>query len=98
MGYARTSDVLDYKLSDGGLMANLERLDTWTSEKPAEASPRHRFGVVQADGESIDAIAAWARGRSQPPAGAAFVPIIGHFECREACMRRLGAQPAQLRP
>jgi hypothetical protein len=27
-----------------------------------------------------------------------FVPLIGHFECREACMVRLRTQPAQLRP
>jgi hypothetical protein len=28
----------------------------------------------------------------------ALVPIIGHFECRDACMARMRAQPAQLRP
>jgi hypothetical protein len=27
-----------------------------------------------------------------------FVPIIGHFECRPACMARLRQQPDQLRP
>ena len=32
------------------------------------------------------------------PTTVSLVPIIGHFECREACMTRLGAQPAQLRP
>jgi len=26
------------------------------------------------------------------------VPIIGHFECRDACMARMRVQPAQLRP
>ena len=97
VGYARTGDVLDYKLSDGGLLANLERLDSWTSEPVPNQPPRHRFGVVQPDGESIDAIAAWERGRPKEPA-AAFVPIIGHFECREACMAHLRIQPAQLKP
>src|SRR5262249_29964077 len=96
MGYARTADVLDYKLADGGLLANLDRLDSWASEAVADRPPRHRFGGVQPDAEAIDAIAAWARGRGARPA--AFVPIIAHFECREACVTRLRAQPAQLRP
>ena len=107
MGYARTREALDYKLSEGGIAANLDQLDAWVSEKvvgengvgdgaPGQ-SPRHRFGVVQPDGDAIDTIAAWMRGRPKKPV-AALVPVIGHFECREACMTRLRAQPAQLKP
>jgi hypothetical protein len=59
--------------------------------------PRHAFGVVQPDNVAIDAIVAWYKRR---PASAAvsLVPIIGHFECRDACMARLAAQPEQFRP
>jgi hypothetical protein len=96
-GYARTREVLDYKLSEGGIAANLDQLDAWTSERPAGQPPRHRFGVVQPDGDAIDTIAAWIRGRPKKP-GAMLVPVIGHFECRDACMTRLRAQPAQLKP
>lgn len=97
MGYARTRDVLDYKLSEGGLAANLDRLDAWASESVAGDTPRHRFGVVQPDGVAIDTISAWIRGRPSKPA-AALVPVIGHFECRDACMARLRVQPEQLKP
>jgi polysaccharide deacetylase 2 family uncharacterized protein YibQ len=97
VGYARTREVLDYKLSEGGIAANLDQLDAWTSESVPEQPPRHRFGVVQPDGDAIDTIAAWLRGRPRKP-GAVLVPVIGHFECREACMARLRAQPAQLKP
>lgn len=107
IGYARTREVLDYKLSEGGLAANLDQLDAWASEKgttetangesASGQSPRHRFGVVQPDGDAIDTIAAWIRGRPKKPA-ATLVPVIGHFECRDACMARLRAQPAQLKP
>jgi hypothetical protein len=112
-GYARTREVLDYKLSEGGIAANLDQLDAWASEKgasekvasekaasegaPSGQPPRHRFGVVQPDGDAIDTIAAWIRGRPKKPV-AALVPVIGHFECRDACMTRLRAQPAQLKP
>jgi polysaccharide deacetylase 2 family uncharacterized protein YibQ len=96
-GYARTREVLDYKLSEGGLAANLDQLDAWTSDSVAGRPPRHRFGVVQPDGDAIDTIAAWIRGRPKKPV-AALVPVIGHFECRDACMVRLRAQPAQLKP
>jgi polysaccharide deacetylase 2 family uncharacterized protein YibQ len=116
-GYARTREVLDYKLSEGGIAANLDQLDAWVSERGAsdrgasdrgasergtnEGAPgqpsRHRFGVVQPDGDAIDTIAAWIRGRPKKPA-ANLVPVIGHFECRDACMARLRAQPAQLKP
>ena len=96
MGYARTADVLDYKLADGGTLANLDSLDSWASEDTAGKLPRHRFGVVQPEAEAIEAIAAWARGRGERPA--AFLPIIAHFECREACLARLRLQPLQLQP
>ena len=105
MGYARTREVLDYKLSEGGLAANLDQLDAWAggaagaaaSTSAAGATLRHRFGVVQPEGDAIDTIAAWIRGRPRKPA-AVLVPVIGHFECRDGCMARLRAQPAQLRP
>jgi hypothetical protein len=89
--------VLDYKLSDGGIAGNLDRLDAWVRETAPEQPPRHRFGVVQPTDEAIDAILAWLRRRPERPA-ASLVPIIGHFECRDACMARVRAQPAQLRP
>ncbi len=97
MGYARTADVLDYKLADGGIVGSLDRLAAWAGETKPEQPPRHAFGVVQPDGEAIDAVVAWYRRRPERPS-VSFVPIIGHFECREACMARLRAQPAQLRP
>ena len=52
---------------------------------------------MQPDDEAIDALLAWFRRRPERPASS-FVPIIGHFECRDACMVRMRAQPAQLRP
>jgi hypothetical protein len=97
VGYARTREVLDYKLSEGGIAANLDRLDAWASESAPGQPPRHRFGVAQPDGDAIDTIAAWIRGRPNKPV-ATLVPVIGHFECRDACMARLRAQPAQLKP
>jgi polysaccharide deacetylase 2 family uncharacterized protein YibQ len=96
-GYARTADVLDYKLADGGVAGNLDRLVAWAGESAPEQPPRHGFGVMQPDDEAIDALLAWFRRRPERPA-ASFVPIIGHFECRDACMVRMRAQPAQLRP
>jgi polysaccharide deacetylase 2 family uncharacterized protein YibQ len=96
-GYARTADVLDYKLADGGVAGNLDRLVAWAGETAPEQPPRHGFGVMQPDDEAIDALLAWFRRRPERPA-ASFVPIIGHFECRDACMIRMRAQPAQLRP
>ncbi len=96
-GYARTADVLDYKLADGGVAGNLDRLVAWAGEAAPEQPPRHGFGVMQANDEAIDALLAWFRRRPERPA-ASFVPIIGHFECRDACMARMRAQPAQLRP
>jgi polysaccharide deacetylase 2 family uncharacterized protein YibQ len=96
-GYARTADVLDYKLADGGIAGNLDRLVAWAGETASEQPARHGFGVMQPDDQAIDALLAWFRRRPERPA-ASFVPIIGHFECRDACMTRMRAQPAQLRP
>jgi len=97
VGYARSTDVLDYKLSGDGVAGNLDRLGAWVGETAPDREPRHAFGVMQSDAEAITAVAAWYRGR-QAKTAVSFVPIIGHFECREACMARLRAQPAQLRP
>lgn len=97
MGYARTADVLDYTLADGGVAGNLDRLVAWVGKTAPEQPPRHGFGVVQPGDEAIDAIVAWFNRRPERPT-ASFMPIIGHFECRDACMARMRAQPAQLRP
>lgn len=97
IGYARTADVLDYKLASRGVAGNLDRLVAWTADTAAQQPPRHAFGVVQPDDEAIDAIVAWSRRRAEWPA-VSLVPIIGHFECRDACMARMRVQPAQLRP
>ena len=96
-GYARTADVLDYKLADGGIAGNLDRLVAWAGETASEQPARHGFGVMQPDDQAIDALLAWFRRQPERPA-ASFVPISGHFECRDACMTRMRAQPAQLRP
>ena len=96
-GYTRTADVLDYTLAAGGVAGNLDRLVAWVGKTAAEQPARHGFGVVQPGDEAIDAIVAWFRRRSEWPA-VSFVPIIGHFECRDTCMTRVRAQPAQLRP
>ena len=98
IGYARSSSVLDYKLAgQGSIDSNLERLVDWVSERPIDKGPRHDFGVLQPDNASIDAIVAWRKRLARQHA-VALVPIIGHFECREACMARLRAQPEQLKP
>ena len=52
-----------------------------------------QMGVSVAEGT----IVAWHK-RLQRQNAVALVPIIGHFECREACMARVRVQPAQLRP
>jgi polysaccharide deacetylase 2 family uncharacterized protein YibQ len=96
VGYARTSTVLDYKLASQGIGANLNRMLEWTSEGRPDR-PRHEFGVLQPAPQSIDAVVAW-RKRVADQSAVALVPIIGHFECRDACMARMRAQPAQLRP
>ncbi len=96
VGYARSSTVLDYKLAGQGIGASLNRLLDWTADGHSDR-PRHDFGVLQPDAQSIDAIVAWRR-RVASQSVVALVPIIGHFECRDACMARMRVQPAQLRP
>jgi len=97
VGYARSSTVLDYKLvGEGSIDSNLERLVDWVSDRSSD-KPRHDFGVLQPDNAAIDAIVAWRKRLARQNA-VALVPIIGHFECREACMAHLNAQPAQLKP
>lgn len=96
-GYARSADVLDYKLDGEGVRGNLDRLSTWVAHSIPGRAPRHAFGVMQPDDETIDAIVTWSK-RLPDQSAMSFVPIIGHFECRDACMARLRAQPAQLRP
>jgi hypothetical protein len=98
MGYARSSTVLDYKLAgQGSVDSNLERLVDWVSERTNDKAARHDFGVLQPDNAAIDAIVAW-RQRLSHQSAVSLVPIIGHFECREACMTRLRQQPDQLKP
>ncbi len=97
VGYARSADVLDYKLAGDGVAGNIDRLGAWVAEPAPDRAPRHAFGVVQPEDEAITALAGWFKGREGNTA-LSFVPIIGHFECRDACMARLRAQPAQLRP
>lgn len=97
VGYARTSTVLDYKLARYGLEGNLDRLAEWVGEAWPGRPARHDFGVLQPDDSAIDAIIAW-RKRLAHQSAVSLVPIIGHFECRSACMARLRAQPDQLRP
>lgn len=96
-GYARSADVLDYKLAGDGVGGSLDRLVAWVGEGPPDRQPRHAFGVVQPEDEAIDAILAWHRRREASPT-VSLVPLIGHFECRDACMARMRLQPAQLRP
>lgn len=97
MGYARSTNVLDYRLASDSVAGALDRLVAWLGESGADRTPRHAFGVVQPSNEAIDAIVAW-HGRQATPATFSLVPIIGHFECRDNCMARLDVQPAQLRP
>jgi hypothetical protein len=96
-GYARTSTVIGYKLAGNGISGNLDRLAQWVGETVPGRPPRHDFGVLQPDDQSIDAVIAWRHKLSQQST-VALVPVIGHFECRAACMTRLRAQPDQLRP
>jgi polysaccharide deacetylase 2 family uncharacterized protein YibQ len=96
VGYARSSTVLDYKLAGRDIGANLDRLLAWTGEGQPDR-PRHDFGVVQPTPQAIDAIVAWQK-RATGQSAVAVVPIIGHFECRDACMARTRVQSAQLRP
>ncbi|MGQ0581115.1 MAG: divergent polysaccharide deacetylase family protein [Reyranella sp.] len=96
-GYARSTNVLDYRLASDGVAESLDRLVAWIGESGPERTPRHAFGVMQPDNGAIDAVVAWHR-RLAAPTAVSLVPIIGHFECRAACMARVAAQPAQLRP
>lgn len=96
-GYARSTNILDYRLASDGVAGSLDRLVAWTGASEPERTPRHAFGVMQPDNGAIDAVVAWHR-RLAAPATVSLVPIIGHFECRAACMARVAAQPAQLRP
>lgn len=97
VGYARSTNILDYRLSSDGVAGALDRLVTWLGEGAAGRPPRHAFGVLQPSNEAIDAIVAW-HARQMTPAAFSLVPIIGHFECRHNCMTRLAVQPTQLRP
>ena len=98
VGYARSSTVLDYKLAgQGSIDSNLERLVDWAEralERQAAAS-RFRRAAARRRGDRRHRRLAQAAQRAR--ARVALVPIIGHFECREACMARVRAQPAQLR-
>lgn len=96
-GYARSADVLDYKLAGESVLGNLDRLAAWVADATPGRPPRHAFGVMQPDDEAIDAIVTWSKGLRERST-ISFVPLIGHFECRDACMKRLQVQPAQLRP
>ena len=96
-GYARSTSILDYRLASDGVAGSLDRLVAWIGDSGPDRAPRHAFGVMQPDNEAIDAVVAWRR-RQAMPMTVSLVPIIGHFECRAACMARLAAQPAQLRP
>lgn len=97
VGYARSADVLDYKLAGDGVVGNLDRLAAWVAETSPDRVPRHAFGVAQPDEDAIVALRGWYKGQERQTA-VSFVPIIGHFECRDACMARMRVQPQQLRP
>ena len=96
-GYARSADILDYELASEGVTGNLGRLAAWVAETAPGQAPRHALGVVQPDDGAIDAIVAWHKQAAARP-DISLVPVIGHFECRDACMARVRAQPAQLLP
>jgi polysaccharide deacetylase 2 family uncharacterized protein YibQ len=97
VGYARSTDVLDYKLAGDGVVGNLDRLAAWVAESAPDRAPRHAFGVVQPDEEAIVSLRGWYKGQ-EARTDVSMVPIIGHFECRDACLNRMRTQPAQLRP
>ena len=97
VGYARTADVLDYKLASRGVEGNLDRLVAWTADTAAEQPPRHAFGVVQPDDEAIDAIVAWSRRRSEwPPCR--WCRSSATSNVATPAWRGCALQPAQLRP
>lgn len=97
VGYARSSMVLDNKLSSQSLDIGLDRLVNWVSHPEPDGRARHAFGVVQPDSQTIDIIAAW-RNRFRGNTAVSLVPIIGHFECRGVCIERVRSQPQQMRP
>lgn len=97
VGYARSTDVLDYKLAGDGVVGNLDRLAAWVAESAPDRAPRHAFGVAQPDEEAITGLRGWYKGQ-EARTDVSMVPIIGHFECRDACLNRMRTQPAQLRP
>jgi polysaccharide deacetylase 2 family uncharacterized protein YibQ len=97
VGYARSSNVLDYKPEGQGIEHNLDRLVDWVGESQSDRNARHDFGVLQPDAAAIAAIVAW-RKRLGGRSAVSLVPLIGHFECRQACMARVSMQPMQLRP
>jgi polysaccharide deacetylase 2 family uncharacterized protein YibQ len=97
MGYARSSGVLDYKLAGEDIGTSLDHLSEWVGATAPDRLPRHAFGVMQPDAAAIAAIVAW-RQRLSTHSAVSLVPIIGHFECRAACMARVRRQPLQLRP
>ena len=99
VGYARNSIVLDYQTTRQHIADNLERMVKWISDAARDKPQnlRHAFGVVQPSAAGIDAIVEWSQKLANQP-GVALLPVIAHFECREACMmrvRRLQAQPRQ---
>ena len=103
VGYARNSSVLDYKAARQNIDENLDRMVKWVTEPSPEKAgadkgpaQRHAFGVVQPNAAAIDAIVDWTQRISALP-NVALLPIIGHFECREARMMRVRRLQAQLR-
>ena len=98
VGYARTADVLDYKLAGGERRAEISTASSAWTAKPRPSSRRAmRFGVRAAGrrGDRRHRRLVQASCRSGP--AVSLVPIIGHFECRDACMAR-DARPAGAAP
>jgi hypothetical protein len=96
MGYARNATMLDFKATRQAIDENLNRMVEWASEAQPDKAPRHAFGVAQPSAAAIDAILAWTQRLASQPA-VSLVPIIGHFECREACVLRVRRLQSQLR-
>jgi polysaccharide deacetylase 2 family uncharacterized protein YibQ len=100
VGYARNSSVLDYKANRQNIDENLDRMVRWVREAPTgqdnKKAARHAFGVVQPNAAAIEAIVDWSKRLPSTP-DVSFLPIIGHFECREACMMRVRRLQALLR-
>lgn len=96
MGYARNASVLDFKATPQAIDDNLGHMVDWVSEVQPDKAPRHAFGVVQPSAAAIDAIIAWTQRLAEQPT-VSLLPIIGHFECREACILRVRRLQSQLR-